>query len=404
MPRGTIVVADIFISYSQADRDKVVMLSAYLESEGWTVWWDKNLSAGEPYRDEIVRELAAARAVIVLWTPTSIKSDFVRAEAGRAKADGKLIPVKIDEVGYGDIPLPFGEMHTESLANKELIRVAIAAQLAKPAVQAGAVWVASRILRYQVLTWFGVIGGAITVFSGLRGVLDLAAWANWIVSHWQAWTQMLWQWLFTLLQIGLPPYWAPLLTFSSFAIMVAIGQRVQYLAARKVYPESALPDTPAIGLKHMAVLAVLPIFASSLAYIMLMSDAITHWIRDSDYLAILIVLSFVSLLLIPLLLLIYVSRRRTQCAINVTIVIVLYSIIAGVPLFLKPLVSPDWVFGVAFLCSISFFPVIMLSIAPINALTKRLMFLVLGIVMLVGLNEISKHADAMRTILKLPSK
>jgi hypothetical protein len=29
-----------------------VMLAAYLESEGWTVWWDKNLNPGEPYRAE----------------------------------------------------------------------------------------------------------------------------------------------------------------------------------------------------------------------------------------------------------------------------------------------------------------------------------------------------------------
>ena len=38
---GGATVADIFISYSKPDRDKVVMLAAYLESEGWTVWWDK---------------------------------------------------------------------------------------------------------------------------------------------------------------------------------------------------------------------------------------------------------------------------------------------------------------------------------------------------------------------------
>ena len=42
-------MADIFISYSKADRDKVVVLSAYLESEGWTVWWDNQLAAGEAF-------------------------------------------------------------------------------------------------------------------------------------------------------------------------------------------------------------------------------------------------------------------------------------------------------------------------------------------------------------------
>src|SRR5262245_27408378 len=51
-------MADIFSSYSKPNRDKIVMLAGYLESEGWTVWWDKSLTVGEPYRDEIMSELA----------------------------------------------------------------------------------------------------------------------------------------------------------------------------------------------------------------------------------------------------------------------------------------------------------------------------------------------------------
>src|SRR5262245_16218584 len=99
MARGH-AMTDIFISYSKADRDKVVMLAAYLESEGWKVWWDASLTSGDPYRDEIMKQLTAARAVIVMWTQHSIKSDFVRAEAGQAKAQGKLIPVKDGDVNY----------------------------------------------------------------------------------------------------------------------------------------------------------------------------------------------------------------------------------------------------------------------------------------------------------------
>jgi hypothetical protein len=107
-------MADIFISYSKTDRDLVLKLSTYLESEGWSVWWDKSLGLADRFRDEIMKQLAAARAVITIWSENSIKSDWVRAEAGRAKADGKLIPVKASGVNYSDIPLPFGEMHTEN--------------------------------------------------------------------------------------------------------------------------------------------------------------------------------------------------------------------------------------------------------------------------------------------------
>src|SRR5256885_6817888 len=127
-------MADIFISYSKSDHALALKLSAFLEAEGWSVWWDKSLAAADLYRDEIMKQLAAARAVITIWTENSVKSDWVRAEAGRAKAEGKLIPVKAPEVAYADIPLPFGEMHTENVGSTELIRAVVFAQLAKPAV------------------------------------------------------------------------------------------------------------------------------------------------------------------------------------------------------------------------------------------------------------------------------
>src|SRR5262249_33665957 len=128
-------MADIFISYSKADHALALKLSAFFEAEGWSVWWDKSLAAADLYRDEIMKQLVSARAVITIWTPNSIKSGWVRAEAGAAKKEGKLIPVKGADVAYGDIPLPLGEMHTENVGSTDLIRAAVVAQLAKPAVE-----------------------------------------------------------------------------------------------------------------------------------------------------------------------------------------------------------------------------------------------------------------------------
>jgi hypothetical protein len=116
---------DIFISYAKTDHALALKLSAFLEAEGWSVWWDKSLAAADLYRDEIMKQLAAARAVITIWSPNSVRSDWVRAEAGRAKADGKLIPVKTPDVAYGDIPLPFGEMHTENVGSTDLMKAAV---------------------------------------------------------------------------------------------------------------------------------------------------------------------------------------------------------------------------------------------------------------------------------------
>ena len=181
-------MADIFISYSKSDHALALKLSIFLEFEGWSVWWDTSLGAADLYRDKIMKQLAAARAVITIWSPNSIKSDWVRAEAGRAKADGKLIPVKTNDLTYADIPLPFGEMHTENLASTDLIRAAIVAQLAKPTAPVSQFWQITSIFKYQVLTWVGIVGSAITLFANLNGVLNFADWARELVAHWHEWT------------------------------------------------------------------------------------------------------------------------------------------------------------------------------------------------------------------------
>jgi hypothetical protein len=209
-------MSDIFISYSKADHALALKLSAFLESEGWSVWWDKSLAAADLYRDEIIKQLAAARAVITIWTVNSVKSDWVRAEAGRAKAEGKLIPVKSADVAYADIPLPFGEMHTENFASTDLIRAAIVAQLARPAVPQSQFWQMTGIFKYQVLTWIGIIGSVITLFANLKGVVDLADWAGELIAHWRELTQMFWGWLFRVIGLKLPPHFAPIISYIVF--------------------------------------------------------------------------------------------------------------------------------------------------------------------------------------------
>jgi hypothetical protein len=163
-----------------------------------------------------MKQLAAARAVITIWTANSIKSDWVRAEAGRAKADGKLIPVKTPEVAYADIPLPFGEMHTENVGSTELIRAAIVAQLAKPAVMPSTLWQITGVFKYQALTWIGIVGSTITLFANLNGALVLADWAKELVGHWQDWIQMFWGWVFSFVKIKVSRDVATIISFTMF--------------------------------------------------------------------------------------------------------------------------------------------------------------------------------------------
>jgi hypothetical protein len=229
-------MADIFISYSKADHALALKLSAFLEAEGWSVWWDKSLGAADLYRDEIMKQLAAARAVISIWTPNSIRSDWVRAEAGAAKKDGKLIPVKTPDVAYADIPLPFGEMHTENAGSTELIRAAVVAQLAKPAVEPTAWTLLTKDFKWELLTWWGIIGGAITLFAALSATLKLAEWARLLVDHWKDWTHAFWVLAFGWLGIHVPLEWLPVLSFALFGSLLAIGQIIRYKNAIRGQP------------------------------------------------------------------------------------------------------------------------------------------------------------------------
>jgi adenylate cyclase len=119
-------MADIFISYSKGSKAQTQQLADELRAKGFTVWYDTSLVPGDSFRNVITSELAQARAAIVIWTAASVKSDWVCAEASRARARGILIPVRVDDVRSHDIPLPFDSLHTELLSNRPAIDAALA--------------------------------------------------------------------------------------------------------------------------------------------------------------------------------------------------------------------------------------------------------------------------------------
>jgi len=230
-------MADVFVSYAKTDRPLASKLVAMLEAEGWKVWWDTGLAIGDDFRNEIMTELGRARAVIVIWTDASIKSDWVRSEAGRAQADRKLIPVKLEHLTYKDLPPPFDVLHTENVSENDKIRAAVVAQLAKPAVEPSAVALLTKGFKYEVLTWVGIVGGALTLFTNLGAVLKLADWAGILVQHWKEWTHAFWVWAFGWLGIHVPPEWTPVLSFFSFGLLLTIGQAVKFNSTLKNQPD-----------------------------------------------------------------------------------------------------------------------------------------------------------------------
>jgi hypothetical protein len=384
-------MSDIFISYSKADRALALKLSAFLEAEGWSVWWDKSLGAADLYRDEIMKQLAAARAVITIWTENSVKSDWVRAEAGRAKAEGKLIPVKTPDVAYADIPLPFGEMHTENLESSELIRAAIVAQLTKPSIPLSPFWqITSTTFKYQVLTWVGIVGAAITLFANFKGVLDFADWARELVAHWHEWNQIFWGWAFSWIGLRVPREFVPTISFIASVGLLIAGVN---LSARTVQSPDKLQDAIPLMRKVKLFIRGLLLYVPALLLALVLIGtgaaivAITG-LSDSPFLPDLMeALGLVIVIGPPMGYLVYVSQERSWAFVNS----LLFMFMAGCLLYL-----PLWdgAFGfLPILFSMCLFQICWMAVillSPIRQLTRRLTFVVVGVLTLIALSEISK--------------
>ena len=87
--------ADLFLSYAREDQDAVRIIATRLVSAGFNIWWDDGIHAGALWDAEIEARLAASRAVIVLWSPYSSVSEWVRREAQYAKVTEKIVPAFI---------------------------------------------------------------------------------------------------------------------------------------------------------------------------------------------------------------------------------------------------------------------------------------------------------------------
>jgi TolB-like protein/tetratricopeptide (TPR) repeat protein len=86
----------LFVSYSRTDLPRARPVIDLLEANGFDAWWDGRLEGGENYLQTTEAALEAAAAVVVLWSETSVHSNWVRDEAQRGRERGCLVPLTID--------------------------------------------------------------------------------------------------------------------------------------------------------------------------------------------------------------------------------------------------------------------------------------------------------------------
>jgi adenylate cyclase len=83
-----------------------------LRALGYDVWWDDDLPAHRAYVDVIDERLAAAKAVVVIWSAEAAKSEWVQSEADTARTDHKLVQLSVDG---SRLPRPFDRIQCADL-------------------------------------------------------------------------------------------------------------------------------------------------------------------------------------------------------------------------------------------------------------------------------------------------
>ena len=105
-------MSDVFISYARSTARQAQAVSEALQALGYSVWRDDELPSHRTYSDVIEEQLASAKAVVVIWSTEAVKSQWVRSEADRARADDKLVQLAVDQAR---LPMPFDQIQCADL-------------------------------------------------------------------------------------------------------------------------------------------------------------------------------------------------------------------------------------------------------------------------------------------------
>ena len=95
----------MFLSYSSLDSDYATELQSVLEQAGLKVFRDRNhLELGSRFDPSIRNALLSAHEIVILCSPSSIASDWVKRELGAAWALGKAVTPVVLHMEIDNLP------------------------------------------------------------------------------------------------------------------------------------------------------------------------------------------------------------------------------------------------------------------------------------------------------------
>jgi len=90
--------AEVFVSYSREDQDRVFELAAKLRAAGVSLWIDQGaIDAASLWSEQIVNALESAKALLLIVTASSVHSDNVAKEVMLvSERKGHILPVHLE--------------------------------------------------------------------------------------------------------------------------------------------------------------------------------------------------------------------------------------------------------------------------------------------------------------------
>lgn len=104
-----VTMTDVFLSYAREDLERARVIARALESEGWSVSWDRRIPPGREWDDYVEEQINQARVVVVMWSPHSVTSKWVKIEAAYGRDRNALIPITI-----APATIPFAFRHLQA--------------------------------------------------------------------------------------------------------------------------------------------------------------------------------------------------------------------------------------------------------------------------------------------------
>ena len=108
-------MGDVFISYKRDERSQASGIARRLRKLGLDVWLDEKIATGTQFDAEIESALRVAKAILVLWSPGSVRSEWVRNETAFGVQQGNLVAIMLSPC---ELPLAFRSVQYEPIFDK----------------------------------------------------------------------------------------------------------------------------------------------------------------------------------------------------------------------------------------------------------------------------------------------